>query len=335
MKNTKKRSKLFLILAILSFWLFTSCGVQWHLSTVNHDPIYGTVYVADDVKVDTLNYSQFKRKLRTDFSFRWDYANYMMNQPLSFYYRNYPGYLGNVHDFWWNSNQYWTDWAFNYPFTSFNSWYWNRWDPWPRWNRWDRWWGYGGGWYSNTWNNHWYGYGWNHWYGHDSMLWGNVWRNDNTYVHVNGRRGSRLFADGNSNIQNNINNRRNDNNNSNSRVRRYFNPDQNGVIIRNGNDVRVIKPRVYDNPNNVPNNVIRPRNNNNNNIRVNPNQNWNSNNNSRGINNNRNYYTPPNVNNNNNIRSSSPPVINRGSSNISRGSSSSGGSSRGSRGNNN
>jgi len=329
MKNT--RSKLFIALAILSFWLFTSCGVNWHISTTNYDPIYGdeNYITSNDLKVDTLNYTQFKRKLRTDFSFRWDYANYMMNQPLSFYYRNYPGYLGNAHHFWWNSHQYWTDWAFNYPFTSFNSWYWDRWDPWPRW-RWNRWWGYSGGWYANTWNNHWYQYGYSGWYGHNSLMWGNVWRNDNTYVHVNGRRGSRLF-DGNSNIENNINNRRNDNN-SNSRVRRYFNPDQNGVIIRNGNDVRVIKPRVYDNPNNVPNNVIRPRNNNNNNIRVNPPVN---NNNSRGINNNRNYYTPPNRNSNNNIRSSSPPVINRGSSNISRGSSSSSRSGGSSRGNNN
>lgn len=313
-----------LIFAVLMLTL-TSCGVQWHLSTVNHDPIYGpTVVVADDVEIDTLNYTQFKRKLRTDFSFRWDYANYMMNRPLSFYYRNYnsflgPRYLGNVHDFWWNSHQYWTDWAFNYPF---NSWYWDRW--W-RPNRWN--WGYGG-WYSNTWNNHWYQYGYSGWYGHDSMLWGNVWRNDNTYVHVNGRRGSR-FSDGNSNIQINIDNRRS-NNNSNRRVRNYDNPNNNGIIIRNGDDVRVIKPRVYNNPNDVINNNnirVRPNNNSNNSIRVNPN------NSSRGINNNRNYYTPPNTNNSN-IRSSSPPVINRGSSNISRGSSSSRGSSRGGRGNN-
>ena len=326
MKNIKNQIRI--LIALAAFCLLTSCGVNWHLSTVNHDPVYGTVYVSDDVKVDTLNYTQFRRKLRTDFSFRWDYANYMMNQPLSFYYRNYPGYMGNVHHFWWNSNQYWTDWAFNYPFTSFNSWYWDRWDPWPRW-RWNSWWGYSGGWYANTWNNHWYRYGYSGWYGHDSMLWGTQWRRNNVnYAYINGPRGSRANLDGNSNIQNNINNRRNDNNNSNSRVRRYFNPDENGIIIRNGNNVRVIKPRVYDNPNDViNNNNIRVRPNNNNNIRVNPNQNWNINNNSR-INNNRNY------NNSNNIRSSSPPVINRGSSNISRGSSSSGGSSRGSRGKN-
>ena len=300
--------KIKLIFIILSLWLFTSCGVQWHLSTVNHDPIYGTVYVDDDVKVDTLNYSQFKRKLRTDFSFRWDYANYMMNQPLSFYYRNYPGYLGNVHDFWWNSNQYWTDWAFNYPFTSFNSWYWDRWDPWPRWRH-NRWWGYGGGWYANTWNNHWYNYGYSGWYGHNSMIWGNTWRNDNTYVHINGRRGS-------SNISVNGSSR------------------GNSIIRNNDNGNRVI--RRYDNPTRGRNNnvIIRNNNNNNNNIRVNP---------PRGNNNIR--VNPPSNNNirvnpprgNNNIRSSSPPVINRGSNNISRGSSNSNSnsrSSRGSRGNN-
>ena len=331
MKNIKNQIRI--LLAIAAFLLLTGCGVNWHLSTVNHDPVYGTVYVSDDVKVDTLNYTQFRRKLRTDFSFRWDYANYMMNQPLSFYYRNNPRMsMGNAHYLWWNSNQYWTDWAFNYPFTSFNSWYWDRWDPWPRW-RWNSWWGYSGGWYANTWNNHWYQYGYSGWYGHDSMLWGTQWRRNNvSYSYVNGPRGSRVNLDTNSNIQNNVNSRRNSNNNVNSRGPRISN-NQNGLIIRNGNNIRVIKPRVYDNPNNVPNNVIRPRNNNNNNnIRVNPNQNWN-NNNSRGINNNRNYYTPPNTNNNN-IRSSSPPVINRGSSNISRGSSSSGGSSRGGRGNN-
>ena len=326
MKNIKKNLKI--LFAITALWLFTSCGVNWHISTTNYDPIYGDenyAALADGVKVDTLNYTQFRRKLRTDFNFRWDYANYMMNQPLSFYNRNYPGYLGNAHYFWWNSHQYWTDWAFNYPFTSFNSWYWDRWDPWPRW-RWNSWWGYSGGWYANTWNNHWYQYGYSGWYGHDSMLWGTQWRHNNvSYSYVNGPRGSRVNLDTNSNIQQDSNRRRNSNNNVNSRLPRISN-NQNGLIIRNGNNIRVIKPRVYDNPNNVPNNVIRPRNNNN--ILVNPPTN------NRGINNNRNYYTPPNRNNSN-IRSSSPPVINRGSSNISRGSSSGGGSSRGSRGNNN
>ena len=163
------------LLTILSLFLLTSCGVNWHVSTINHDPIYGTITVADDVEVDTITSRwDFERKLRTDFNFRWDYANYMMTRPMSFYWRNWRGGMGNVHDFYWNSHQIWTDWAFNYPFTSFNSWYWDRWDPWPRWRH-NSWWGYSGGWYANTWNNHWYRYGYSGWYGHDSMLWGSQW----------------------------------------------------------------------------------------------------------------------------------------------------------------
>jgi len=314
------------ILAVLMLTL-TSCGVQWHLSTTNHDPIYGpTLVVADDVKVDTLNYTQFKRKLRTDFSFRWDYANYMATQPLSFYWRNWnvgPRYLGNVHDFWWNSHQYWTDWAFNYPFNSYYS------DRWWRPNRWN--WGYGGGWYSNTWNNHWYQYGYSGWYGHDSMLWGSQWRRNNVGVaYINGRRGSNnVIVGGRTNV---IKDRVIVNKN---KPRRNFVIEEDGVRWYSGSendnvDKEVIKPRVYTNPNNVINNNnirVRPNNNSNNNIRVNPN------NNSRSINNNVRGSWRPNNNSNNNIRSSSPPVINRGSSNISRGSSSSS-SSRGGRGKN-
>lgn len=327
------------LLTILSLFLLTSCGVNWHVSTINHDPIYGTITVADDVEVDTITSRwDFERKLRTDFNFRWDYANYMMTRPMSFYWRNWRGGMGNVHDFYWNSHQIWTDWAFNYPFTSFNSWYWDRWDPWPRWRH-NRWWGYNGGWYANTWNNHWYQYGYSGWYGHDSMLWGSQWnrRGNANYAYINGPRGSRANLDTNSNIQNVVSNRRNSNNNVNSRGPRISNT-ENGIIIRNGNNIRVIPNnniRVYNNPNNVPNRVIKPRNNNNinwnnnnnnNNIRVNPPSN--NNNNVRGS------WRPSN--NNSNTRSSSPPVINNGGS--SRGSSGSGsssvGSSRGSRGNN-
>ena len=307
MKNIK--SQIRILLAAAAFMLLTGCGVNWHISTTNYDPIYGdeNYLTADDLKVDTLSYREFRWKLRTDFNFRWDYANYMMDQPLSWYYRNQNwspwGY--GAHNAWFNSHQYWTDWAFNYPFTSFNSWYWNRWD-WPRYN-------WGWGWYGNTWNNHWYNYGYSGWYGHNSLIWGNVWRNDNTYVHINGRRGSSNISVGGSSRGNSI---IRNNDDGNRVIRRYDNPTRgrnNNVIIRNNN--------------NNNNTRVRP---NNNNIRVNPNQNWNNNNNSRGINNNRNYYTPPNRNSNNNVRSSSPPVINRGSSNISRGSRT---SSKGGRGN--
>ena len=278
------------LLAILSLFLLTSCGVNWHVSTINHDPIYGSIVVADDVEVDTITTRwDFERKLRTDFSFRWDYANYMMTRPMSFYYRNWRGGMGNVHDFWWNSHQIWTDWAFNYPFTSFNSWYWDRWDPWPRWRH-NRWWGYNSGWYANTWNNHWYQYGYSGWYGHDSMLWGSQWnrRGNSNYAYINGPRGSRANLDTNSNIQNVVSNRRNSNNNVNSRGPRISNT-ENGIIIRNGNSIKVIKPRVYNNP------------------RVYLNQNGNNNNNNNNNNNIRNWNNKPIVPNNINNR---PPVIN-------------------------
>ena len=284
------------LLTILSLFLLTSCGVNWHVSTINHDPIYGTITVADDVEVDTITSRwDFERKLRTDFNFRWDYANYMMTRPMSFYWRNWRGGMGNVHDFYWNSHQIWTDWAFNYPFTSFNSWYWDRWDPWPRWRH-NRWWGYNSGWYANTWNNHWYQYGYSGWYGHDSMLWGSQWngRGNVNYAYINGPRGSRANLDTNSNIQNVVSNRRNSNNNVNSRGPRISNT-ENGIIIRNGNNIKVIKPRVYDNPR-VYLNQNGNNNNNNNNIIIN-------NNNSRPrINNNSINNRPPVINNSRPVR---------------------------------
>ena len=238
------------LLAILSLILLTSCGVQWQIATLNHvayDPLYNDVVQKYPERVDTLSYSDFRWKLRTDFNFRWNYAQYMMDQPLSFYYRNYPNYLGNAHDFWWNSNQYWTDWAFNYPF---NSWYWSRWNrPWMG----NAYWGYG--WYGNTWNNHWWRYGYSGWYGHNSLVWGNTWRNDKTYVHINGRRGS-------SNI----------NYNGTGRTNSIIQTNTNTRGVRSNNTSRI---RVYDNPTNTTRNYRRS--NDNNNIRINNttrNNNW-------------------------------------------------------------
>ena len=80
------------LIAILSLFLLTSCGIHWQVSTLNHvahDPLYGELVEQYPEKIDTLSVREFKWKLRTDFNFRWDYANYMMNQPLSFYYRNW------------------------------------------------------------------------------------------------------------------------------------------------------------------------------------------------------------------------------------------------------
>ena len=139
-----------------------------------------------------------------------------------------------------------------------------------------------------------------------NVIW-NSSRNTNWYVR--GRRGSRFIDNGNSNIQNTIS-------------RRYNNPrpnvnNNNNVIDNIVNDLRSNgnRVRVYNNPNNVPNNNIIIRNNNSSSVVPNNNS----------IRNNF---------NNSNINSSRPVYNNssRSSGNISRGSSSSSSSSRGSGG---
>ena len=133
--------KLLFILVVL---VFSSC-TTYRLSTLNHDPIYGPVIeVTPDTKIDTISsFSQLKYKLRTDFNFRWDFAQYAMNQPLSWYYNN-PRLEGiwrpyNRFDVYFHSNWFWSDWAFNYPFS--HHWGWSNWYNWHRpyyyygWNR--------------------------------------------------------------------------------------------------------------------------------------------------------------------------------------------------------
>ena len=274
------------IVALLIYLTVTGCS-SYRLATISDDmyPVDFTIPVSNETKIDTINsLFDLKYKLRTDFSFRWDFAQYAMNQPYSWYWNN-PRLDGiwrpyNRFDVYFHSHWFWTDWAWNYPF-NYHSW----------------------GWYN--WNRPYYFYGWNRPY----RPWNNInWNNNynNNIVYVSGRRGSRnIISNNNSNIENNI-------------VRRYNNPRKNidnsnlNNIVNELRDNYNIKPRVYSNPNNIPNNNI---------IR----------NNSRPV--------IPNYNNNNIInnninsrsnsinRSYSPPP----SSNISRGSSSSnGGSSRGS-----
>ena len=279
---------------IMGSLLLLLCGCSsYKLALLNHnDPVYPVDYVipiAEDTKIDTIDsFSELRWKLRTDFSFRWDFAQYAMNQPYSWYWNN-PRLDGiwrpyNRFDVYFYSNWFWTDWAWNYPF-NYHSW----------------------GWYN--WNRPYYYYGWNRPY----RPWNNInWNTnyDNNIVYVSGRRGSRnIISNNNNNIENNI-------------VRRYNNPRKNvdnsnlNNIVNTLRENYNIKPRVYDNPNNVPNNnriII-----NNNNTKPS----WNN--------------TKPTYNNNYNFNSNSSTRSSRSfspppsSSNISRGSStSSGGSSRG------
>ena len=253
--------------------LLCSCGVQlkYGTATVYSDGIYSNdviLEVPNDV-VDTLNFFQFKRKLRTDFNFRWDFAQYQINQPYNYYFSNYRfNYWRpyNSFDVWWNRDLYWTNWAFNYPFSY--------------------------GW--NNWNYPYYYYGWNNWYRPYRPLysWYNgpfnnsgynvVWnssRRNNNIAYINGPRSSR-------NIENTIT--------SNRRVRTYPNNNNNiNNIINNIRENINIKPRVYNNPNNNninntrPNyNITRPSiNNNNNSIRTYNNNSFPSNNSRSTINN--------------------------------------------------
>ena len=291
--------KLILLACAFIALLLTSCS-SYKLALLNHDdPMYPVEYVipiAEDTKIDTLSYSQLRWKLRTDFNFRWDYAQFAMNQPYNWYssfsYNVWRPF--NSFDVYFNRYDFWYDWAFNYPYYwGYSSWH----NPWR--HHWYRPYNWGYSWYNGPWHNPGY-----------NIIW-NSSRENNNVAYISGRRGSRNFNLGNnSNIENTIS-------------RRYNNPRNNvdnsniDNIVNDLRDNYGIKPRVYNNPNNVPNNNIRINNNNNNN-NIKPS--WN---NSRPI-----------INSNNNInsrsnsinRSISPPP----SSNISRGSStSSGGSSRG------
>ena len=304
---------------VIVLLLMYSCS-SFKLSTMHYDPIYGpeevVLQVPSDVKIDTLSFSQLRWKLRTDNNFRWNFAQYAIDQPLSWYNRNFRySYWRpfNSFDVYWNRHNFWYDWAFNYPFDWGLSWNrWNRWNyGWGYWNRWNRPFYHWDNWYIGPWHNPSY-----------NVIWNSSRQN---VAYVRGPRGSRNINYGeNSNIENTIS-------------RRYNNPRQNGnnnnkVIDNIVNDLRSNgnRVRVYDNPNNVPNNNIIIRNNNgrpsiptNNSIR----SNWrNSNNNSNIIN------SRPPINYNNSSNSS----YSRGSSSsVSRSSGgSSGGSSRGGRGNN-
>ncbi len=262
-----------------------SCST-YRLSTLNHDPIYGSndvvLQVPADVQIDTLSVSQLRWKLRTDFRFRYDFATYAMNQPYSWYMSNYRySYWRpyNSFDVYWNRHSFWNDWAFSYPYNyGWNSWnrpYWGWNRPYNPWNNW----------YQGPWHNPGY-----------NVVWNSSRRGERNIAYINGPRGSRgnsIIQRDNSNIENRIvvnrNKPRNNNNtidNAVNELREKFN----------------IKPRVYNNPNNV------RINNNNSKPRV-YNRVENSNNNTPP----RIYNRPPPNTNNSSVRASSN--ISRGNSN--------------------
>ena len=295
-------------IVVLALCLLLSSCSSYRLVTANDDmyPVDYVIPVNNETKIDTLSYSQLRWKLRTDFNFRWDYAQFAMNQPYNWYSSNFSYNIWrpiNSFDVYFNRYNFWYDWAFNYPYNwGYSSWH----NPW--YNSWNnRWWrpyNWGYSWYQGPWHNPGY-----------NVVWNSSRRNNIAYI--NGPRGSR---------NNSIISR--DNNIENTIVRRYNNPRVNvdnsnlNNIVNELRDNYGVKPRVYNNPNNVPNNNSKP-------IINNTKPSWNN--------------SRPTYNNNNNFNSNSSTRSNNSfsppptSSNISRGSSTSrGGSSRGgnSRGNN-
>ncbi len=264
--------------------LFTGCA-SFHLSTLNHDPIYDTVLVVPaDVQIDTLSSSQLRWKLRTDFRFRYDFAQYALSQPRSFDWNNrvlgnrynvYNPYYGFGYSNYWSRDMMWNDWVWGY-----NSY--NMWSPF----RYDRW-GYNHyGWNSWGWNGY-YGNSWGWRQQMNNYAWQH--RNRPNTAYINGRRGS-----------NNIQSRIAANNNQtrvNKRnlvieedgVRWYSNPNENvdQIALKLKNKTNNKNIRVYNNPNNPNlNNNSKPR------VYVRPNNNSNNNSNTR-------IYTRPPVNTNN------------------------------------
>ena len=173
--------KLILFIGLL---LLTGCSTTWHLSTLNHDPIYDLVVPAD-VQIDTLSSSQLRWKLRTDFRFRYDFAQYALSQPRSFDWNNrvlgnrynvYNPYYGFGYSNYWSRDMMWNDWVWGY-----NSY--NMWSPF----RYDRW-GYNSyGWNSWGWNGY-YGNGWGWRQQMNNYAWQH--RNRPNTAYINGRRGS-------------------------------------------------------------------------------------------------------------------------------------------------
>ena len=288
-----------LILVILGF-LLTSCGTTYQLSTLNHDPIYDGNGEVVDVSIIN-NEFELARKFRFDDTFRWNFAQYAMRQDMrwnyDFYWNNrmYRSPFASPFDFYWNSHSFWWNWASNSPFyMGFN-----HWDPFG-FNNYGMGWSYS--WNNRRWSSNQWGspYGWNNYYGWNNGFY-NRYRGTNVAYHSGRRGSSNVIVGGRTNtIKNRVIVNRN-------KPRLVVDKD---IVIdkaiiklkRNNNNIR-----VYENPNNVPNNVI-IRNNNNKPVRNYnrpENNNRNSNNNIRN-NNSRppRTSTPP--------RTSSPrPVISR------------------------
>ena len=141
---------LFLLLVLL----LTGCA-SFQVSTLNYDPIYSIE--GSDVNINIVNNEfQLRNLLRTDFNFRYDFAQYALRQPISFDWNNRV--LGNRFSYYnpyYSRTQMWNDWVWGYNWNSPHNWSPFGYDRWGYnnygWNNY--------GWnYNNRWNNWNYGY---------------------------------------------------------------------------------------------------------------------------------------------------------------------------------
>ena len=227
-------------IVVLALCLLLSSCSSYRLVTANDDmyPVDYVIPVNNETKIDTLSYSQLRWKLRTDFNFRWDYAQFAMNQPYNWYSSNFSYNIWrpfNSFDVYFNRYDFWYDWAFNYPYYwGYSSWH----NPWR--HNWYRPYNWGYSWYNGPWHNQGY-----------NVVWNSSRRNNNI-AYINGRRGSKNFNINNNNIENTI-------------VRRYNNPRVNvdnsnlNNIVNELRENYNIKPRIINNnSSNINNNNIRP-----------------------------------------------------------------------------
>ncbi len=143
-----------LILLYFSLIVFYGCALQLKVGEKTYPTPPQSI-----INANTLSYSQLRWKLQTDFSFRYDYAQYALSQPRSFDWNNrilgnrynfYNPYLG--YNYYWNRNQMWNDWVwgitphrwsiFGYDRWGYNNYYsWNNygWNNYYGWNNWNTW----------------------------------------------------------------------------------------------------------------------------------------------------------------------------------------------------
>jgi hypothetical protein len=113
--------KLWKIVLIVLAATVASCGIQ----KTPPPPLSGPwLDVPSTVKIDTLSYTRLNWKMRNSFTFRWNYAKFVSNQPFSFYSSaSFARFWNpfNSFEMYWNRHNFWYDWAFGYPY--FNHYY--------------------------------------------------------------------------------------------------------------------------------------------------------------------------------------------------------------------